>query len=241
MQTTDQQVRDAATGLAKDLAAFCEELLGPDFIGFYLIGSLAHGGFNRRYSDIGVALVSEHGIDDAQRQAFDAEVRRLSPALAYRVSLFWSDRKFTMGRFPPLDRLDYIDRAVPLAEREKIAIDRPGLDEIRLYLRGAPFEQWATRGTNFAAQSALDPDDRKTYLKTHLYPARFAYSWHTGQIGSNDDAIAYLEDHPPAGLNLALLGRALQCRHDAADPDPLFADRLALPDQYTACGQLMTG
>ena len=241
MRTTDQQVRHAATGLAKNLGAFCEELLGPHFIGFYLLGSLAHGGFNRRYSDIDVALVSENGIDDSQRDAFDAEARRLSPDLAQRVSLFWSDRHFSMGRFPPLDRLDYIDRAVPLMEREKIVIDRPGLDEIRAYLCGAPFENWAARGSRFATEAALNPDDRKTYLKTHLYPARFAFSWLTGQIASNDDAIAYLQDHPLAGLDLALLGRALQCRHDAADPDRLFPDRLALPGQYTACAQLMNG
>ncbi len=129
---------------------------------------------------------------------------------------------------------------MPVAEREKIAIDRPSLNEIRTYLGGAPFEQGAARGSRFATQAALNPDDRKTYLKTHLYPARFAYSWLTGQMASNDDAIAYLQDHPLAGLDLALLGRALQCRHDAADPEPLFADRLALPDQYVACAQLMT-
>jgi predicted nucleotidyltransferase len=240
MQSTDQQVRDAAIDLATYLAIFCEELLGPHFIGFYLLGSLAHGGFNRRYSDIDVALISENGIDDSQREAFAMEATRLSPELAYRVSLFWSNRKFSAGRFPPLDRLDYIDRAVPVAEREKIVIDRPGLDEIRTYLRGAPFERWAMRGSHFATQGTLNPDDRKTYLKTHLYPARFAYSWLTGQIASNDDAIAYLRDHPPADLDLALLGRALQCRHDAADPDKLFADRLALPDQYRACENLMS-
>ena len=241
MQTTDQDVRDAAIDLAKNLAAFCEDRLGPDFIGFYLLGSLAHGGFNRRYSDIDVALISENGIEESQRAAFQAEAERLSPDLAYRVSLFWSDRAFSVGRFPPLDRLDYIDRAVAVVEREKVAIERPSLDEVRVYLRGAPFEQWAKRGTNFATQTALHPDDRKTYLKTHLYPARFAYSWLTGQMASNDDAIAYLRDHPPAGLDLALIGRALQCRLDAADPDPLFADRQSLPGQYTACAQLMAG
>jgi len=240
MQMPDQEVRTAATDLAQDLATFCVDLLGSDFIGFYLLGSLAHGGFNRRYSDIDVALISEDGLNDAHRSAFETQAKLLAPDLAYRVSLFWSDRSFTAGRFPPLDRLDYIDRAVPLIEREKIAIPRPNLDEIRDYLRGAPFEQWAERGAQFATQSALAPDDRKTYLKTQLYPARFAYSWITGQIASNDDAIAYLQQHPPANLDLSLLVRALQCRHAAADPDSLFADRGALPNQYMACANLMT-
>ena len=135
-------------------------LFGPEANVRALLGSLAHGGFNRRYSDIDVALVSENGIDDTQREAFDTEAKRLSPDLAYRVSLFWSNRHFSIGRFPPLDRLDYIDRAVPVAEREKIAIDRPSLNEIRTYLRGAPFEQWAARGSRFATQAALNPDDR---------------------------------------------------------------------------------
>jgi predicted nucleotidyltransferase len=240
METTDQQVRDAATELAKKLAVFCENSLGPDFIGFYLLGSLAHGGFNRRYSDIDIALISEKGVDDKQRAAIDAETKNLAPDLAYRVSLFWADREFSIGRFPPLDRLDYIDRAVPIIEREKISIDRPNLDEVRNYLRGAPFEQWAARGSDFAKQAALSPDDRKTYLKTHLYPARFAYSWLTGQIASNDDAIAFLRDNPTDDMDMELLGRALQCRHNAEDPDVLFADRHALPQQYGACTNLMS-
>jgi predicted nucleotidyltransferase len=237
--TTDRQMREDATTLATALAIYCETMLGANFLGFYLIGSLAHGGFNRRYSDIDIALISEHGLDDAQRAAIDDEAQRLAPTLASRVSLFWSNRSFSLGRFPPLDRLDYIDRAVPLRESEKISIDRPDLSEIQQYLRGAPFEQWAARGAQFADASALAPDDRKTYLKTHLYPARFSYSWITGQIASNDDALTYLRDHPLDGLDLTLLGRALQIRHEAADPDPLFADRMALPAQYAACAKLM--
>ena len=78
-----------------------------------------------------------------------------------------------------------------LYEVEKVVVPKPDLEEIRAYLRDAPFEQWAERGTVFSKQSTLDPDGRKPYLKTHLYPARFAFSWITGQIGSNDTAIAY--------------------------------------------------
>lgn len=240
MQSTDEQVRAAAAALAEHLAAFCKEMLGADFIGFYLLGSLAHGGFNRRYSDIDLALISETGMNQSQCEACDQAALRFSPSLAGRVSLFWSDRNFTVGRFPPLDRIDYIDHGVALAERERVVIEKPALVDVRNYLSGTPFDQWAARGTLFSTQATLDPHDRKTFLKTQLYPARFAYSWLTGQIASNDDAIAYLQDHPPPGLDLALIGRALNCRHQAADPDCLFADRRSLPKQYAACAQLMT-
>ncbi|NKB21771.1 MAG: hypothetical protein GKS01_14865 [Alphaproteobacteria bacterium] len=239
MNSTDEDVRGAAIELAKQLCTSCAGRLGPEFIGFYLLGSLAHGGFNRRYSDIDIALISENGIDGVFLEALKAEAEAIAPELASKVSLFWSDRDFSVGRFPPLDRLDYIEHAVALREEEKVLPPKPDLEEIRDYLRGAPFEQWAERGTKFSIQSTLDPNDRKSFLKTHLYPARFAYSWITGQIGSNDTAIAYLHDHPVGGLDLALLDRALACRHEAADPDILFDDRASLPAQYQACAKLM--
>jgi len=36
--------------------------LGSELLGAYLMGSLAHGGFSRRYSDIDMAVVTEAGI-----------------------------------------------------------------------------------------------------------------------------------------------------------------------------------
>ena len=240
MSDSDEAVREAAIEFAKQLCQSAVGRLGNEFLGFYLLGSLAHGGFNRRYSDIDIALISEYGVDEAFLEVIKAEAEAIAPDLAHRVSLFWSDCEFSKGRFPPLDRLDYLEHAVALYEVEKVVIPKPDLEEIRAYLRGAPFEQWAERGTVFSTQSALDPDDRKSYLKTHLYPARFAFSWITGQIGSNDTALEYLYVHPLAGLDMELLDRALACRHAAEDPDILFDDRMSLPAQYQACAQLMT-
>ncbi len=240
MSDSDEEVRDAAIKLAKQLCRSSMGRLGNEFLGFYLLGSLAHGGFNRRYSDIDVALITEYGVDEAFLEVIKAEAEAIAPDLAYRVSLFWADSEFSKGRFPPLDRLDYMEHAVALEEVEKVAAPKPNLEEIQTYLRGAPFEQWAERGTMFSTQSALDPDDWKSYLKTHLYPARFAFSWITGQIGSNDTALEYLHDHPLAGFDMNLLDRALACRHAAADPDILFNDRMSLPAQYQACAHLMT-
>jgi predicted nucleotidyltransferase len=239
MSDSDEAVRVAAIELAKQLCQSAVGRLGNEFLGFYLLGSLAHGGFNRRYSDIDIALISEYGVDDAFLEVIKAESEAIAPDLAHRVSLFWSDCEFSKGRFPPLDRLDYLEHAVALYEVEKVVIPKPDLEEVRTYLRGAPFEQWAERGTVFSTQSALDPDDRKSYLKTHLYPARFAFSWVTGQIASNDAALAYLHDHPLARLDMDLLDRALACRHAADDPDILFDDRISLPAQYQACAQLI--
>ena len=85
----------------------------------------------------------------------------------------------------------------------------------------------------------LDAIDHKPYLRAHLYPARFAFSWLTGRMVSNDDAIAFLHTHPPEGLDLSLLDKALQCRHEARDPDGLFGDREKLCLQVEACRRLM--
>lgn len=237
----DEEVRAAAIALAKGLAAFWQTGLGDRLLGAYLLGSLAHGGFNRRYSDIDIGLVTETGIAEDEIAAMRKEAARLSPELASKVSLFWADRGFSVGRFPPLDRLDYLDRTLPLVERERVRPPRPSHEEVRSYLRGAPFENWRATVARFAGLATLEPTDHKPYLRAHLYPARFAYSWLTGRMASNDDAVAWLHENPPEGLDLGLLDRALRCRHRAADPDELFPDRVALHRQVTACARLRDG
>lgn len=235
---TDDEARDAAIDFAGGVAAFWDDRLGPRLLGCYLLGSLAHGGFSRRYSDIDVALVAEDGVDQAALDAMRGAAEALSPDLAPKLSLFWSDRHFAVGRFPPLDRVDYVDHAVALIERERERPERPSRDDIRAYLGGAPFAAWAESAALFAALDRLEPADHKPYLRAHLYPARFVYSWITGAMGSNDAAVALARERRPAGLDVDLLASALQCRHDAADPDPLFADRVALPAQVEACARL---
>lgn len=239
MTDSDQETRDAALDLAKGLSRFLEERLGNQLLGIYLLGSLAHGGFNRRYSDIDMGLVAENGIDDALSAAIKNEASQLAPALAPKLSLFWSNRDFSTGRFPPLDRLDYLDHAVPLIERERVEVDRPTLADIRAYLKGPPFENWANSTRTFAALTSLESENHKPYLRAHLYPARFAYSWLTGTMASNDVAVDYLMANPPDALDLGLISRALEIRHAAADPDALFQDRASLALQVAACARLM--
>jgi hypothetical protein len=71
-----------------------------------------------------------------------------------------------------------------------------------------------------ATAQALDSKDRKAYLRPLLCPARFCYSWISGRMGSNDDAMAFLRK---TRLDMSLITRALECRWANADPDSLIS------------------
>ncbi|MGA8817988.1 MAG: nucleotidyltransferase domain-containing protein [Xanthobacteraceae bacterium] len=237
MNSTDPNATacDAAMEFAHKLVPVWRATLGQELLGLYLIGSLTHGGFSRRYSDIDIAVITESGLSPQMLDSLRHQATALSAEWGPKVSVFWTDRQFGVGRFPPLDRLDYLDRPVVLVENERVMPARPALQDIRDYLRGPPFLNWATRAKEFAIAGALDAKDRKAYLRALLYPARLCFSYATGLMTSNDDAVAYLRERKPPGLDLDSIERALQCRRTAADPDLLFDLRSRLPAQVDAC------
>jgi hypothetical protein len=235
----DKLARVAAVDFARRLVRNWQEALGTELLGAYLIGSLAHAGFSRRYSDVDMALVTAAGLFPQTLDCMRNEAAALSADWGPKLSVFWTDRHFSLGRFPPLDRVDYLDHAVTLIERERVGATRPTLSEIRDYLRGAPFAGWSDRARSFAAAEKLDPKDHKAYLRTLLYPARLWYSWATGLVGSNDGAVAFLRERHLPGLDVGLIEDALECRRAAADPDALFPARTILPSQIDACASLL--
>src|SRR6516225_10493583 len=95
--------RTAALEFARALASSYRAQLGERLICAYLIGSLAHGGFSRRYSDIDVALITEFALDTTTLTTLRGLAAECDAALSQKLSVFWSDRNFNMGRFPPLD------------------------------------------------------------------------------------------------------------------------------------------
>ena len=236
--SADDNAAKAAREFAEKLAPRWQAQLGDQLLGIYLLGSLAHGGFSRRYSDIDMGAVTEAGLAPAALDALRAKAANVSAELAPKLSIFWTDRTFSLGRFPPLDRCDFLDHAVTLCERERVHPPRPGLDEVRAYLTGLPFSNWVASVERFCNADALDPKDRKPYLRAHLYPARFVMSFMTGRMASNDDAVAWLRAHSLPGLDLALIERALDIRRAAKNPDPLFPDRGKLRRQVAACQSL---
>jgi predicted nucleotidyltransferase len=238
---TDEAARTEAIDFARRLIQHWQDTLGAELLGAYLIGSLAHAGFNRRYSDIDLAIVTEAGLSQDALDNLKSEAVALSGDWGSKLSIFWSDRHFSLGRFPPLDRVDFLDNAVALMECEHSRPPRPTLEEIRQYLHGPIFTTWVDRARNFAGAVTLEPNDHKMYLRTILYPGRFCYSWMTGCIGSNEDAVAFLNERSVPGLNIDLIARALRCREAAADPDALFPARTVLPAQFDACAGLFAG
>src|SRR5262245_29102938 len=235
---SDRSAAAAATEFARVIASVCKRRLANRLLcGAYLLGSLAHGGFSRRYSDIDLALILEGDPGSVAFDGIRAEAAEFSPDHAQKLSLFWADRNFSIGRFPPLDRVDYLDHGVTLLEHERVLPARPSLDEIRSYLRGAPFTTWAKNARHYAGLDQLEAADLKPYLRTLLYPARFTYSWATGRMASSDDAVTHLRERPPAGLDLGVIERALQCRRGNSDPDPLFSTRAILEQQIEACAR----
>ena len=219
---TNEIARTEAVDFARRLVEHWRETLGAELLGVYLIGSLAHAGFNRRYSDIDMAIVTEAGLSQDALDGLKNEAVALSGDWGSKVSIFWADRHFSLGRFPPLDRVDYLDHSVTLMEREPSRPPRPTLEEIRQYLRGPIFATWVDRARSFAGAETLEPKDHKMYLRTILYPGRFCFSWMTGCISSNDDAVMFLSASPVPGLDFDLIARALRCREAAADADVLF-------------------
>jgi len=209
-------------------------------LGVYCIGSLAHGGFSARYSDIDMAVIAEEPLDAAALDRMHAVAADVSSELMAKLSIFWADRHFRAGRFPPLDRVDYHDHGVAILERERIRPTRPSLPEIRDYLRDTPLEQWGKQSRHYCELPELGANDHKPYLRCLLYPARLLYSWTTGAMASNDDAVQFLRRHPVPDLDLDLIERALECRRENRDLDALFPQRSRLDHQYAVCADVIS-
>src|ERR1700688_3761826 len=104
-----------------------------------------------------MGLVTTAGLPSQALDRLRSEAVALPAYWGPKVSVFWTDRHFSLGRFPPLDRVDYLDHAITLMERERVRPARPTLEEIHRYLRGAPFASWAERARSYAAAETLEP------------------------------------------------------------------------------------
>jgi predicted nucleotidyltransferase len=209
--------------------------LGARLLGVYLLGSLAHGGFSRRYSDIDVAVINGDGLAPSELQGLTNQVATQFPEIVQPVSIFWADESFSVGRFPPLDRVDYLDHAVPLFENRHVVPARPDLREIRAYLSGGPFEKWSKEVDRLVNANELTSRDYKPYIRAALYGVRFVYSWKTGGVTSNDVAVAFVDEHELFSSGMDLIRAALHARQANDVPTPLFEQRETLRRLVDLC------
>jgi hypothetical protein len=94
----DQLAKSAAIGFARRLVEHWQEALGTELLGAYLIGSLAHAGFSRRYSDIDLALATRAGLTAPMLDRMRSDAVALSAEWGPKVSAFWTDQHFSLGR-----------------------------------------------------------------------------------------------------------------------------------------------
>jgi len=86
--TTDMSAQAAAVDFAHRIVPFWQTALGSQLLGVYLIGSLAHGGFSRRYSDIDMAVVTEAGISPQTLDCIRSQAAAMSADWGAKLSVF---------------------------------------------------------------------------------------------------------------------------------------------------------
>ena len=200
-------------------------VLGDRVVAAYALGSLAHGGFSRRASDVDLAVVLDAltpAVDDVMAAVKRTVARRLGTPLAGRLSVFWSTwdslaRDDVEGRFPLVDRIDLRAHGVLLAgvdQRARMVLPEGTQRRATLVVQGA---ELALHKLATPQHEALVRDPARLcalgcrdVTKAVLFPVRFLTTVDTGEPADNATAVAHYtqERHGPAATLVAAAGRA---------------------------------
>jgi hypothetical protein len=205
------------------VAEFFAKQLGATLVEAYQLGSLAHGGFSAVYSDIDVGLLLDCPEPPAQMAGAIAGAKNLHADYGKKLSVFWGNPDYDWGRLPVIDRLDLLDHGLPLLHGHKAVLPRPAKQEIQRALSESLERGYRARLPELTSLTRLEPHQRKPYIRTVLYPARFIYTWDNLAVDSNDRAVAYLHKVCPPGLDLVPIDAALACRQEEQAAEDVFA------------------
>lgn len=214
---------EGIVNFASQVAAHFRARLGSSLLEAYALGSLAHGGFSEIYSDIDVGLLLGCAAPPADMPALIAEAKALDSDLGKKLSVFWGNPEYDWGRLPVIDRLDLLDHGVALLDGIQPTFRRPSADEIHREQLQSIERSWKPRLPELSRLAALEPKDRKPYIRAVLYAARLIYTWDELAVASNDRAVEYLHDVQPAGLDLTPIDRALACRKGECSAEDVFS------------------
>jgi predicted nucleotidyltransferase len=205
--------------------------LGGSLVEAYKLGSLAHGGFSRLYSDIDVCVLLDCKNPPEKMAQLISEAKELDLVYGKKLSVFWGNPTQNWGRLPVIDRLDLLDHGVPVLNGVKALLPRPGKAAIHGALYDSIEKSWKPRVPELSRLTSLELQDRKPYIRAILYPARLIFTWDNLAVDSNDRAVDYLRSVRPAGLDLSPIELALSCRRDEYTAEEIFAMRPDLHNQ----------
>ena len=197
--------------------------LGASLVEAYKIGSLAHGGFSKIYSDIDVGLVLNSPNPPGDMDRMIGEAKALDDEYGKKLSIFWGNPEYSWGRLPVLDRLDLLDHGVPLLNNLRTDFRRPTKDEVRQELRQSVERSWKPKIGELSRLTELEPKNRKPYIRAILYSARLIFSWDNLAMDSNDRAVEYLREVRPPELDLLPIEKALACRQGECSAEEVFS------------------
>lgn len=208
--------------------------LGDALTEVYKLGSLAHGGFSKIYSDIDIGLLLSCAEPPAAMPGLIAEAKTLDAEYGKKLSVFWGNPNFTWGRLPVIDRIDMLDHGAPLLHGLKATFSRPTGVEIHREQLQSIEKSWKPRLPELSRLTVLEAKDCKPYIRAILYAARLIYTWDNFAVASNDRAVAYLHEIQPPGLDLVPIDKALACRNEQCTADEVFALKVDLERQCEA-------
>ena len=225
-----KEIHDYVTHVAEHFGA----QLGPSVVEVYKLGSLAHGGFSQIYSDIDVGVILNCREPPSDMARVISEAKALDGDYGKKLSVFWGNPDYDWGRLPVLDRLDLLDHGVPMLNNTKPAFVRPSKEAIHDALRESLQKSYLPRCDELSRLTTLEAKDRKPYIRSVLYPARFIYSWDNLAVDSNDRAVGYLQKVKPPGLDLRPIEMALACRQEKCTAEEVVALKTDLERQFQA-------
>jgi hypothetical protein len=211
------------TSYVARVADYFNSQLGSALVEVYKLGSLAHGGFSKIYSDIDVGLLLNSGEPPNRISELIADAKLLDAEYGKKLSVFWGNPDFAWGRLPVIDRVDLLDHGVPLLHGAKAELRRPSKYDIHDALRESIAKSWQPRLPELSRLTSLEPKDRKPYIRAILYAARLIYTWDNLAVDSNDRAVDYLHQVQPSGLDLKPIDMALACRQEKCMAEEVFA------------------
>jgi hypothetical protein len=170
-----------------------------------------------------------------------AIAKELDPEYGRKLSVFWGNPEYGWGRLPVIDRLDLLDHAVPLLRGYRPSFRRPTEAEVHQALHESFERSYRPRLPEFGFLRRLEPQQRKPYIRTVLYPARFIYTWDKLAVESNDGAVDYLHQVRPPGLDLDVIDLALACRRGKRAADEVLALAPDLDAQFAAAIRYVSG